>query len=279
MERKNTEIPSEIVSTARKTSYYTDYEAFVDKFKTKLTTDDCFTPPAVFDAILQWGKERYGISDSTRIVRPFWPGADFTKEDYSGDCIVWENPPFSIVTGLVKWYTERKIRFFLFCPYLTSLRISQYASLLVTARDIVYENGATIPTSFATNLEDPSVAIKSVPELSEVIRIANKTPDKRKPVRNYPDEVVLESNFGYLCQHGIDLTLRREDIVCRVSALDEQRPAKKQCFGSAYLTTHRFGAERAALERTERERAERERWRLSPRELELIHNHESNMNE
>ena len=29
-----------------------DYEAFVEKFKPKLTTDDCFTPTAVYDACL-----------------------------------------------------------------------------------------------------------------------------------------------------------------------------------------------------------------------------------
>ena len=30
-----------------------EYEAFVDKFKPKLTTDDCYTPPEVVPSMLQ----------------------------------------------------------------------------------------------------------------------------------------------------------------------------------------------------------------------------------
>ena len=29
-------------------------EAFVDKFRHKLTTDDCYTPDAVYDAVADW---------------------------------------------------------------------------------------------------------------------------------------------------------------------------------------------------------------------------------
>lgn len=28
-----------------------EYEAFVDKFKPKLTTDDCYTPPEVYEVV------------------------------------------------------------------------------------------------------------------------------------------------------------------------------------------------------------------------------------
>ena len=51
------------------------YEEFVEKFKPKLTTDDCATPPLVFDAVLHWVCNEYGI-DPDRVVRPFWPGLD-----------------------------------------------------------------------------------------------------------------------------------------------------------------------------------------------------------
>ena len=30
------------------------YTAFVDKFKPKLTTDDCYTPENVYDAVADW---------------------------------------------------------------------------------------------------------------------------------------------------------------------------------------------------------------------------------
>ena len=30
---------------------FNDYEGFVEKFKPKKTTDDCYTPPAVYEAV------------------------------------------------------------------------------------------------------------------------------------------------------------------------------------------------------------------------------------
>lgn len=32
-----------------------EYEAFVDKFKPKLTTDDCYTPPEVYEVVKKLG--------------------------------------------------------------------------------------------------------------------------------------------------------------------------------------------------------------------------------
>lgn len=50
------------------------YEEFVDKFRPKKTTDDCYTPPHVYDAVLGWVAREYGV-DPRDVVRPFWPGA------------------------------------------------------------------------------------------------------------------------------------------------------------------------------------------------------------
>ena len=50
-----------------------DYQAFVDKFKPKLTTDDCYTPEPVMAAVLEYCKEQYDI-EGAEIIRPFWPG-------------------------------------------------------------------------------------------------------------------------------------------------------------------------------------------------------------
>jgi hypothetical protein len=37
------------------------YALFVDKFKPKKTTDDCYTPPEVYETIKGWACEEYGI--------------------------------------------------------------------------------------------------------------------------------------------------------------------------------------------------------------------------
>ena len=52
------------------------YEEFVEKFKPKKTTDDCYTPPGVYAVIKDWACKEYGI-DPAKIVRPFYPGGDY----------------------------------------------------------------------------------------------------------------------------------------------------------------------------------------------------------
>lgn len=51
------------------------YEDFVDKFKPKKTTDDCYTPPIVYDAVLDWARHHLDIVGRP-VVRPFlsWRG-------------------------------------------------------------------------------------------------------------------------------------------------------------------------------------------------------------
>ena len=75
------------------------YEKFVDKFKPKLTTDDCYTPPKIYAAVRDWACAKYGI-DPAKIVRPFYPGGDFEAFDYPDDCVVLDNPPFSILSKI-----------------------------------------------------------------------------------------------------------------------------------------------------------------------------------
>lgn len=38
---------------------FNDYEGFVAKFQPKKTTDDCYTPPAVYEAVKAWACRRY----------------------------------------------------------------------------------------------------------------------------------------------------------------------------------------------------------------------------
>lgn len=65
----------------RKKVAHDDYEDFVEKFVPKKTTDDCYTPPLVYDAVADYVAKRYGL-DKSNFVRPFWPGADYTQYDY-----------------------------------------------------------------------------------------------------------------------------------------------------------------------------------------------------
>ena len=96
------------------------YEQFVEKFKPKKTTDDCYTPPLVYEAVKGWACREYGI-DPARVVRPFWPGGDYERFEYQEGCAVIDNPPFSILSAICVFYIDRDVPFFLFAPSLTCL--------------------------------------------------------------------------------------------------------------------------------------------------------------
>ena len=55
-----------------------EYKAFVEKFKPKKTTDDCYTPENVYEAVRDWAVQEYGL-EGREIVRPFWPGGDYER--------------------------------------------------------------------------------------------------------------------------------------------------------------------------------------------------------
>ena len=91
-----------------------EYDSFVAKFEPKKNTDDCYTPPLVYAAIRDWVCDRYDI-DPACIVRPFFPGGDFVNYDYPEGCLVLDNPPFSILSEICKFYLAKDIPYFLVC--------------------------------------------------------------------------------------------------------------------------------------------------------------------
>ena len=123
-----------------------EYNKFVEKFKTKKTTDDCYTPPNVYEAVSGWVEKEYGLERS-KFVRPFYPGGDYERFIYPPDCIVVDNPPFSILSKIVRFYEYRGIKYFLFAPTLT-LFTSKIACAIAVGATVTYENGATVTTSF-----------------------------------------------------------------------------------------------------------------------------------
>lgn len=95
-----------------------EYAAFVDKFKPKKTTDDCYTPEPVYEAVADWVAKEFGLEKS-RFLRPFYPGGDYEREDYPEGCVVVDNPPFSILAKILRDYESWGVPFFLFAPALT----------------------------------------------------------------------------------------------------------------------------------------------------------------
>lgn len=232
-----------------------EYDAFVEKFKPKKTTDDCYTPPLVYDAVADWVAETYGL-DREKFVRPFYPDGDYEAEDYPADCVVVDNPPFSILKQIKQFYHEHGILFFLFAPGLTLFSSSDEKETYITAyADITYENGANVKTGFVTNLT-PDILVQSAPELTQRIKEANaealKASRRELPKYKYPVNVLTASMGNYLSSHCVGWTLRREDAAF-VRCLDAQRPAGKNIFGGGFLLSERAAAIAWGL--SDRERA------------------------
>ena len=118
-----------------KQEVFEDYDAFVAKFNADApkTTDDCFTPQPVYEAILEWLKERVGL-EGRCIVRPFYPGGDYENYEYPENCVVVDNPPFSILAKIIRFYVNTGIDYFLFAPALTLFSCAPKGDLLARPR-------------------------------------------------------------------------------------------------------------------------------------------------
>jgi parB-like nuclease len=249
------------------------YEEFVEKFKPKKTTDDCYTPPAIYEAVKDWAVKEYDL-EGKEIVRPFYPGGDFENYDYPTDCVVIDNPPFSILTKIVNWYIEKGIKFFLFAPQLT-LFSSHSGSYIVTNSAVIYENGANVNTSFITNMD--RWKIRSAEELRLAIIKAQQVEEKPSlPKYEYPHHVITSARLAKLVNRGLEFFFKDKDVsFARV--LDSQRPLKKSLFGAGFLISEQKALEQKALEQKALEQKAREQeqrifWELSDREKEIIKN-------
>ena len=227
-----------------------DYEAFVEKFKPKKTTDDCYTPEAVYAAVLDFVRTLPGTA-GREIVRPFWPGADYQQFPYPERCIVVDNPPFSIYAQIVRWYLSRGIDFFLFAPALTTFVAGADVTYFIANASITYQNGAVVNTSFVSSLV-PGLRIWLNPDLRAAID-ACAPPSKKISKNTYPDVVITSATLGRIIDRGVELKIRTEE--CQwIRNLDSLSRAGKSLWGGGFILSERAAAERAAAERAAAER-------------------------
>lgn len=246
-----------------------DYEAFVAKFERKKTSDDCFTPPAIYDAVLQWLSKKVDLS-GREIVRPFWPDTDYQLAKYPLGCVVVDNPPFSIFTPIVRWYLAMGIDFFLFSQHKTILNNPDNYTRIICGADIIYENGADVRTSFVSNLFGDTLAM-SAPDLYESINEIAR--DKSLPKYHYPDNVLTFSDVSKCSVHGVEISIPRGESHF-IRALDCQKEHGKHIYGAGFILSDRQAAAiREAHKQCERNKIEKAAkdksthiWSLSDRE-------------
>lgn len=180
-----------------------------------------------------------------------------------------DNPPFSIISQIAKWYADRDVKFFMFCQGTTAFS-SAYQSgccVICTGTKITYDNGVRVDTSFLTNLE-PGVQAMSAPDLYDKIMTANSAGKRRsapKSKHKYPANVITSTILEKLSNSGISFQIRKRDS-CFVRALDAQRKFGKAIYGAGFLISDKAAAEKAISEKEEAVL----QWELNDREREII---------
>ena len=243
---------------------FNDYEKFITKFKAAKTTDDCYTPQPIYEAVVDYVFRKGNLPEDTEIVRPFRPNGDYTTEEYPEGCVVIDNPPFSILSKIVHFYVARGIKFFLFAPALTlfsSSSSSSYCTKIVCGVSVTYANKAKVSTSFLTNIFGDNAIIcdnELYTTIREIDERLQKESTKELTKIIYPDNVVSAALLQKVA--------KRLTFVIPASEIKPIKSAGgRPIFGGGYLLSSKAAAERAAAER-----AAAEVVKLTPQELRMI---------
>lgn len=239
---------------------FLDYDGFVTKFNHTKTTDDCYTPLPVYNAVLAWVRTRYNLPADALIMRPFRPQGDYECEVYPPNAVVVDNPPFSIVTKICKFYQARKIPFFLFAPKLTlftSLAVPGVGAVVIYSR-IVYENGAAVATSFLTNLPTANLVEVAIGLDEELARLAKAKRASLKAALSFPPAVLRVLDVEKYARRHIPYTVPFGGAIHITSG------GGTDIFGSGLLLSKRQEAARRSTDA-----AWEKSISLTPRELQL----------
>ena len=190
-----------------------DYESYVAKFQNnEKTTDDTYTPKDVYEAVLDYVRSIYPM-EGKEVLRPFYPGGDYEHAEYPEDGVVIDNPPFSMFTNICKFYSQRRIPFFIFGPGLTIFSCLKYCSVVVIAPNIEFSNGAKIRCNFATNLIGDTLVTIS-PELSKAIAACPSQPQKAKFTKyQYPKELLGATDLQTMAKGTLPFSIKRNEAV------------------------------------------------------------------
>ena len=126
-------------------------EEFLKKFKPLNGSDECYTPPLVFECVYNYVRELFPQFNNMENLRPFKPNGNFLKENYTSKIVI-DTPPFSILSSIIQYYKLNNINFWLFAPALTIMHYYGACDIVLIKNDITYTNGARINTSFVTNM-------------------------------------------------------------------------------------------------------------------------------
>ena len=216
------------------------------------TTDECYTPPAVYDTVLDYAVERYNLQNK-HIVRPFIPGGDYQKYVYDKNDVVIDNPPFSMTTKITKWYINHDIPFFLFINGIYGVSLSRglhgKATVIATNTNASFyhkPNNKVIKMGFVTNLEPKNIIIRGDATLTNRLNgLIKKNSFKRF---RYPENFLKNNDILAALQRNVELKLTTnnclfEDNLDYHKAQIHAKSQRFDVFGGGYLVNDKLYAE------------------------------------
>lgn len=211
-----------------------NYKEFLEKFEEPKTTDDCYTPAPVYDCIREHLMQIFPLSLAhSDILRPFYPGGDYQAQEYKPGQVVIDNPPFSKISKITRFYTEREIPFFLFAPHLTLFSSHFDCTYIVVGALITYENGAKVRTSFLSNLFGDTKIIGDA-RLLQKMKAIDQEHKTNMPKYQYPDNLLTVSKIQKAIDRGETIAIHKNELSHR-RRLDSQKEHKKSIFGSGFI--------------------------------------------
>lgn len=213
-----------------------EYYKWLRKFEKRSTSDDTFTPPAVYDIVLDYVNQYILNLDDLTVERPFYPDGDYQAhaQNYDENTVVIDNPPFSILSKIIDFYLANNIKFFLFAPSLTVFNTmrNRDCTAIIAPNNITYDNGAVVSTCFVTNLCGDVRAI-TTPTLYNALQ-ALEQQKPTLPKYQYSPNVLMVNNLNKLCKAGVEFSVSADESVF-ISQLDSQKAHKKGLFGGGLL--------------------------------------------
>lgn len=277
MERQLDLFGQEVMRQRRKPSggsqnpiVFNDYESFMAKFAegNAKTTDDCYTPKDVYEAVVEYVGTICDMNGKI-ILRPFYPGGDYFNAYYPEDGIVIDNPPFSMFTKIVRFFTAQGIPFFLFGPGMTIASCCKYCTAVIVAEQITFENGAQIRCNFASNLYGDTM-ITTAPLLGDLLASCpSQKPRNPLPSFEYPEEVLSVSDMQTIARNGEVFSVSRSEAVI-IKDLD-LHPKRGGLFGDHFLLSQAKANEKQRAKELVRKKTNRNiPISLSERERRMI---------
>lgn len=245
-----------------KADFY-DYDAYVAKFqRTDLprTTDETYTPEDVYNCVVDYVDTIYPLEGHV-VVRPFYPGGDYQAYNYPPNGVVIDNPPFSILTQIVRYYIGRGIPFFLFAPHVTcSSLVRLGATVFFVEHGLRYSNGAEIGAAFVSNLT-PQWAVVCASSLRRALADQPSQQPSKKSLKiyDYPHNLLKFSEFSALSFLEEDTAFPRASVVCTRARCE----GRSVGFSGAFLLSD----EMAKLARAKLARAKLARTKLARAKL------------